>query len=574
MKRYASLDEQQLNQIEEKLTEYLRLALTNYMAYCRLDSGFSSAAIYRIISLWFTNATSKQCQECIKDEILTVPSYKFICAANQLTARLNSKNTSLLKGLTDLLVQCGKDHPYHTFYQLYPLVFAHLDGENSNTERSGIARKIIAMICEKNGTAGECSKQLESLLPALITFANEGKTNDNRPVSDSVRNKQFDKVRRWRNLNAVHCPTLELPVMPSKEYSIISVVKWTNETTQCGGLNAPVKIMCVCSDGKIRAQLVKGKDDLRQDAVMQQVFGIVNELLNQDSEFIERKLKLRTYKVTPLSMRSGILEWCTNSVPVGHYLVVEGKGGAHARYRPNDWNNNKCRKLSSDHLKSPKETRYAIYKKICENIKPVFHYFLLEKFPIPGVWFERRLAYTNSVATTSMVGYVLGLGDRHTQNILVDQQTAEVIHIDFGIAFEQGKIQTTPETVPFRLTRDFVAPMGICGTKGVFAKSCEATMHILRRYKSVFTTILEVLLYDPLFIWGVLKKKQSPQQSGEESVNLVAQRALLLVQNKLDGREAGPMGDSNVEAQVERLINEATLPSNLCMLFPGWDPHL
>ncbi|EDX12862.1 GD20371 [Drosophila simulans] len=574
MKRYASLDEQQLNQIEEKLTQYLCLSLTNYMAYCRLDSGFSSAAIYRIISLWFTNATSKQCQECIKDEILTVPSYKFICAANQLTARLNSKNTSLLKGLTDLLVQCGKDHPYHTFYQLYPLVFAHLDGENSNTERSGIARKIIAMICEKNGTAGECSKQLESLLPALITFANEGKTNDNRPVSDSVRNKQFDKVRRWRNLNAVHCPTLELPVMPSKEYSIISVVKWNNETTQCGGLNAPVKIMCVCSDGKIRAQLVKGKDDLRQDAVMQQVFGIVNELLNQDSEFIERKLKLRTYKVTPLSMRSGILEWCTNSVPVGHYLVVEGKGGAHARYRPNDWNNNKCRKLSSDHLKSPKETRYAIYKKICENIKPVFHYFLLEKFPIPGVWFERRLAYTNSVATTSMVGYVLGLGDRHTQNILVDQQTAEVIHIDFGIAFEQGKIQTTPETVPFRLTRDFVAPMGICGTKGVFAKSCEATMHILRRYKSVFTTILEVLLYDPLFIWGVLKQKQSPQQSGEESVNLVAQRALLLVQNKLDGRKAGTLGDSNVEAQVERLINETTLPSNLCMLFPGWDPPL
>lgn len=65
-------------------------------------------------------------------------------------------------------------------------------------------------------------------------------------------------------------------------------------------------------------------------------------------------------------------------------------------------------------------------------MKPVFHYFLLEKFPIPGEWFERRLAYTNSVATTSMVGYVLGLGDRHTQNILIDDRTAEVVHIDFG----------------------------------------------------------------------------------------------------------------------------------------------
>jgi len=165
MKRYASLDERQLKHIEEKLTQHLCLALRNHMAYCRLDSGFSSAAIYRIISLWFTNATNEQLQQTIKEEILTVPSYKFICAANQLTARLNSKNMGLLKGLMDLLVHCGQDHPHHTFYQLYPLVFAHLDGENSNTERSGVARKIIAKICEKNAAAAECSKQLESLLP-------------------------------------------------------------------------------------------------------------------------------------------------------------------------------------------------------------------------------------------------------------------------------------------------------------------------------------------------------------------------------------------------------------------------
>jgi ataxia telangiectasia mutated family protein len=28
-------------------------------------------------------------------------------------------------------------------------------------------------------------------------------------------------------------------------------------------------------------------------------------------------------------------------------------------------------------------------------------------------------------------------GDRHVQNILIDQKTAELIHIDLGIAFEQ-----------------------------------------------------------------------------------------------------------------------------------------
>ncbi len=55
-----------------------------------------------------------------------------------------------------------------------------------------------------------------------------------------------------------------------------------------------------------------------------------------------------------------------------------------------------------------------------------------------------------SAAVASVVGHVLGLGDRHVANILVDMRTAELVHIDLGIAFEQGKILPTPETVPFR----------------------------------------------------------------------------------------------------------------------------
>lgn len=97
-----------------------------------------------------------------------------------------------------------------------------------------------------------------------------------------------------------------------------------------------------------------------------------------------------------------------------------------------------------------------------------------------------------------MVGYILGLGDRHFQNILIDNNTAELIHIDFGnyiflmknkvwtillirqccmnyycnigVAFDQGTLLTTPETVPFRLTRDIVDGMGICGIEGTFRK--------------------------------------------------------------------------------------------------------
>lgn len=62
-----------------------------------------------------------------------------------------------------------------------------------------------------------------------------------------------------------------------------------------------------------------------------------------------------------------------------------------------------------------------------------------------------------------VTGYVIGLGDRHSANLLLDQMHAEIVHIDLGIAFEQGRFLNTPEMVPFRLTRDIVDGMGVIG---------------------------------------------------------------------------------------------------------------
>jgi phosphatidylinositol kinase/protein kinase (PI-3 family) len=43
-----------------------------------------------------------------------------------------------------------------------------------------------------------------------------------------------------------------------------------------------------------------------------------------------------------------------------------------------------------------------------------------------------RTNFTRSVALMSMVGYVLGLGDRHPSNLMMERHTGKVIHIDFG----------------------------------------------------------------------------------------------------------------------------------------------
>ena len=63
---------------------------------------------------------------------------------------------------------------------------------------------------------------------------------------------------------------------------------------------------------------------------------------NRDHVFV-----LSFTQVVPLSRRSGLLEWCEGTQPIGEYLVgqpgVKGSG-AHSRYRPKDWSFLDCRR--------------------------------------------------------------------------------------------------------------------------------------------------------------------------------------------------------------------------------------
>ena len=54
------------------------------------------------------------------------------------------------------------------------------------------------------------------------------------------------------------------------------------------------------------------------------------------------------------------------------------------------------------------------------ELPPVLHHWFVDTFRTPSGWFEWRLAFTRSCAVTSMIGFAVGLGDRHLENILVD----------------------------------------------------------------------------------------------------------------------------------------------------------
>merc|ERR1712137_1534371 len=99
-------------------------------------------------------------------------------------------------------------------------------------------------------------------------------------------------------------------------------------------------------------------------------------------------------------------------------------------------------------------------------------------------WLDRRTNYTRSLAVMSMVGYILGLGDRHPSNLMLDRYTGKILHIDFGDCFEVAMSREKfPEKVPFRLTRMLVNAMEVTGIEGTYRSTCESVMAVLRGNK-------------------------------------------------------------------------------------------
>jgi hypothetical protein len=135
-------------------------------------------------------------------------------------------------------------------------------------------------------------------------------------------------------------------------------------------------------------------------------------------------------------------------------------------------------------------------------------------------WWSKTQTYARSVAVMSMVGYVLGLGDRHLDNILVDYSSGEVVHIDYNVCFEKGLRLRVPELVPFRMTQSMQAALGLTGVEGTFRSSCEHVMRVLRRNKETLLTLLEAFVYDPLVDWAAEKAAQEARKDMDLSVGL------------------------------------------------------
>jgi ataxia telangiectasia mutated family protein len=157
-------------------------------------------------------------------------------------------------------------------------------------------------------------------------------------------------------------------------------------------------------------------DDIRQDAVMQQVFSTMNVFLRNQKEQTpnDRNLRLVTYNCIPLSPAAGVLQWVDETVAIGHYLTAP-KSGAHERYYPGEWSNHLCRQHMDN---CPQQAKRVAFDEVCKHFSPAFRFFFLERFShSPQLWYTARMAYTRSCAVNSFVGHILGTSAHYWDNL-------------------------------------------------------------------------------------------------------------------------------------------------------------
>ncbi|KAK5167578.1 Serine/threonine-protein kinase tel1 [Saxophila tyrrhenica] len=572
-KSWYALDDAEYQRLTKTRDTFLEQSLQNYMlALCASDE--HDISVLRFFALWLEYSEAPNVNEVVEVHLHQVPTWKFVVLMNQLMPRLLQDKSTFQTTLKKLVRRICAEHPHHSLHHLYAATRSPKATDEAAVSRYQVAAKIRT---EVQGLP-KVGPFLKSVFCAngLLNKLAWATPNEQRSNSQVALQDMPDAFNVSNQVPRCKVPptTFSVPIRPNGSYDDIPfITKYRPAVRIMTGNSHPKRLDAIASNGRTYIELFKSGDDLRQDAIMEQIFGEVSKMLHNHKTTRQRNLHVRTYSVVPLSSQSGVIEFVPNSVSLTDYLSP-----AHQRYHPQDYKYGTARDKIAAVAGQTTDTRVKEYRKVCDHLQPVLRHFFFERFKDPDEWFAKRTAYTRTTAAISILGHVLGLGDRHCQNIMLDEKTGEVVHIDLGIAFEGGKVLPVPEKVPFRLSRDVVDGMGITKTEGVFRRCCELTMDALRDDKDSIMTLLNVLRYDPLHVWTVspLRAKRMQEQvkrsaaEGDEGSGRKkdqeagdADRALSVVEKKLSK-------NLSTAATVNELIQQATDERNLATLFVGW----
>ncbi|OXB75109.1 UNVERIFIED_CONTAM: hypothetical protein H355_003187 [Colinus virginianus] len=397
-------------------------------------------------------------------------------------------------------------------------------------------------------------------------------------------------------------------------------------------LRKPKRITIRGSDEQEYPFLVKGGEDLRQDQRIEQLFDVMNIVLSRDAACSQRNMQLKTYQVIPMTTRLGLIKWLENTCTLKEFLrnsmteeedtIYNSRKGPRSAYT--DWLSRmggKAQGLAryTAMYKNASRTETVIAFKSREHSVPedLLRRAFVKMSTSPEAFLALRSHFASSHALMCISHWILGIGDRHLSNFMINKETGGMVGIDFGHAFGSAtQFLPVPELMPFRLTRQFVNLMMPVKEWGLVYS---VMVHALRAYRAdpdLLLNTMDVFVKEPSLDWKNFEQRQLKKggtwikEINTAEVNWYPLQKVSNVKRKLTGTnparitcdelrlayEKSPCyndfaavargsADHNVrarepedglpaETQVRCLIDQATDPNVLGRVWEGWEPWM
>ncbi|XP_070542785.1 phosphatidylinositol 3-kinase catalytic subunit type 3-like [Ptychodera flava] len=242
-------------------------------------------------------------------------------------------------------------------------------------------------------------------------------------------------------INFVQFDPLPLPVDPEVKVNGIVIQK----AALFKSALMPCKLTFRTTNGGEYVTIFKNGDDLRQDQLILQIVHLMDTLLRQEN----LDLKLTTYKAIATSSRHGFIQF-VESVAVADVLSNDGSIQNYFRkYAPSEG------------------APFGIHPDVMDT-------------------------YIRSCAGYCVITYLLGIGDRHLDNLLMTQ-SGHLFHVDFGYILGRDPKPLPP---PMKLSKEMIEGMGGANSEQYqdFRKYCYTSFLHLRRHANLILNLFSLMV--------------------------------------------------------------------------------
>ena len=127
-----------------------------------------------------------------------------------------------------------------------------------DNDRSKAAKELFLKLKNSSANLNDIAVKTNKMSLALIDLA-----YTQIPKSKPLKIPTNHSLLRLNNMEKILLPTHNLPIDKSGDYAssthFVGITRFEANYSMVGGINAPKKMSCLGTDGKVRPQLLKGK---------------------------------------------------------------------------------------------------------------------------------------------------------------------------------------------------------------------------------------------------------------------------------------------------------------------------